>query len=138
MITMNIDVTADAFQDMLKRYPREMSKSIELFADEVGASIEREAKWVMQSGYNGTGARSKTGNLARNIVYSDRTIGSFMSEKEYGSIVAHANYSKYVHGKPFYNNSMRRKENPFFTTAVDSLDLFIKKEAQDAVKRVLE
>ena len=126
---MDIDVDADVFQDMLRRYPREMSKSIELFADRVGFTIERQAKKE---------APAISGNLRRNIIYADKTIGTFMRDSEYGVITAHANYSKYVHGQPFHKNKMRRKETPFFTNAIATQETFIKKEAQDAVKRVLE
>ncbi|MFG6605281.1 HK97 gp10 family phage protein [Sulfitobacter sp. 1A10445] len=126
---MAIDVEADAFKDMLNRYPRAMSESIGLFADRVGFSIERQAKKE---------APAISGNLRRNIIYADKTISSFMNNTEYGVITAHANYSKYVHGQPFYKNKMRRKETPFFTNAISTLDTFIKDEARDAVKRVLE
>lgn len=126
---MTIDVEADAFKSMLERYPRAMSESIGLFADRVGFSIEREAKKQ---------APAISGNLRRNIIYADKTVASFMTNSEYGVITAHANYSKYVHGAPFYKNKMKRRETPFFTNAISSLDTFIKSEAKDAVKRVLE
>jgi len=126
---MTIDVDAAVFKSMLERYPRAMSESIELFTDRVGFSIERQAKKE---------APAITGNLRRNIIYADKNIGSMMQSGVYGEITAHANYSKYVHGQPFHNNRTRRKETPFFTNALDTLDTFIKREAKDAVKRVLE
>lgn len=126
---MAIDVEADAFKDMLKRYPRAMPESIELFADRVGFTLERTAKRA---------APAISGNLRRNIIYADKAIGMHMTNGEYGSITAHANYSKYVHGQPFYHNKMRRKETPFFSNALKTNETFIKDEALAAVKRVLE
>jgi hypothetical protein len=126
---MDIDVSAVAFQDMLKRYPRAMSESIELFADRVGFTLENQAKKE---------APAISGNLRRNIIYADKTIGGFLGDGEVGTISAHANYSKYVHGKPFHQNRIRRRETPFFTNALAAKESFIKKEARDTVKRVLE
>lgn len=126
---MDIEVNATVFKDMLKRYPRAMSDSIELFADRVGFTLENQAKKE---------APAISGNLRRNIIYADKTIGTFMNGAEYGTISAHANYSKYVHGKPFYKNKIKRRETPFFTRALAAKETFIKREAEAAVKRVLE
>jgi hypothetical protein len=126
---MDIDVDVAVFKDMLKRYPRAMSDSIELFADRVGFTLENQAKKE---------APAISGNLRRNIIYADKTIGQFMSDAEYGTISAHASYSKYVHGKPYHKNRIKRRETPFFTRALDAKQSFIKKEARDTVKRVLE
>ena len=126
---MTIDVEADAFKQMLVRYPRAMSESIGLFADRVGFSLERQAKKE---------APAISGNLRRHIIYADKTIGQFMTNGEHGVLTAHANYSQYVHGQPYHRNRMRRKETPFFTKALSSLETFIKQEAKDTIKRVLE
>lgn len=126
---MSVEVNADAFTDLLNRYPHAMSESIALFADRVGFSIEREAKRA---------APAISGNLRRNIIYADKAIGAFMTNSEYGAITAHANYSKYVHGQPFHKNRMKRRETPFFSNAISTLDTFIKNEAEATVKRVLQ
>ena len=114
---LEIQVNTAGLNSMLKRFPEEMKASIEIFKDRVGYKLDRESKKE---------APAISGNLRRNIVYNR------------GALIANANYSKFVHGKPFYQNKMRRKETPFITNAISNSETFIKTEARALVQRVIK
>lgn len=117
MISLTIQVDDGKVASFLKDFPLEMKSSIELFKDRVGYKLDAESKRA---------APAITGNLRRNIIYMN------------GKLTAHANYSKYVHGSPFYQNRMKRKETPFITDAISNSDTFIKNEARAMIKRVVK
>ena len=128
---MNIAVKMDAklVARMLERVPAELKAQSDVFIDRVGARLERNAKYAMKANVAGPKqARSRTGNLARHIFYHEPS----------QQLEAHANYSKYVHGAPFYKFKKPRKTNPFFTTAITNTETFIKAEARAMLKRVVK
>jgi len=53
-------------------------------------------------------------------------------------LYSYAEYSKYVHGQPYYKNKIKRKETPFFNRALKNQRSFIKDESRDILKRVLK
>lgn len=111
-----VDIEAEVLSKFLKRYPQRMDANMKLLVDRVGYKLDAESKRV---------APAITGNLRRNIIYNN------------GQLIANANYSAYVHGRPFYKNKMRRKETPFITRAISSSETFIKNETRLAINRVL-
>ena len=113
---LTIEVEATVLTGYLKAYPQKLDANTKLFIDRVGYKLDAEAKRA---------APAITGNLRRNIIYRN------------GELVAHANYSGYVHGAPFHKNKMKRRETPFITKAIASSDTFIKSEAQAMIRRVL-
>lgn len=120
---LNVEVDAVIVRDLIARYPQAMDKSINLFADKVGFRMEAESKII---------APHVSGNLDRNIHYADS------ASRNGGFLFADANYSKYVHGAPFHKNKMNRRETPFFTDAISSLDSYINREAKEIFNRVLK
>lgn len=128
---MKLDITTNTagLDDMLRQFPSDMRASMELFVDRVGYKLDNQAKKA---------APVITGNLRRNIQYSDRSVGNMFTNGVSGEVTAHAKYSKYVHGQPYYENKMRRKETPFFTNALATSETFIKNEAKAMVQRVLK
>jgi hypothetical protein len=120
---MRIEVSLDAvvFNAFLKRYPQEMTESINLFKDRVGYKLDAEAKRA---------APAVTGNLRRQIFYYRGAQGA--------NLLSYANYSPYVHGAPYYQNRIKRKETPFFTRALRNSKGFIKDEARAMIGRVLK
>lgn len=114
---ISISLEGDTLKKFLRQYPQEMNASTKLFVDRVGYKLDAESK---------RNAPAVTGNLRRMIIYRN------------GELIAHAGYSAYVHGQPFYKNKMRRRETPFVTDAIRSSDSFIKSEARAMMRRVLE
>lgn len=116
---VTIDATiADAMR-ALDRVPANMKKESDVFIDRVGYKLEAESKRA---------APVVSGNLRRSIIYSERK----------QALDAHANYSKYVHGAPFYKNRMKRRETPFITTAIGNSTMFITQEARALLRRVIQ
>ena len=116
MISLSIKVDSKDVVAFLTKFPIEMKSSVALFKDRVGYKLDAESKRA---------APAITGNLRRNIIYMN------------GALTAHAHYSKYVHGSPFYQNRMKRKETPFITSAITNSDTFIKDEARAMIERVI-
>ena len=115
MISISVDSTlADRF---FSQFPAELGRQVDDFKDRVGFKLEAESKRE---------APAITGNLRRHIIYRR------------GELSAHAEYSKYVHGKPFYTNKIRRKETPFITNAISNSESFIKDEARRMMQRMVE
>jgi hypothetical protein len=119
---IELDVDAIALKAFMKRYPQAMGESINVFKDRVGYKLDNAAKKA---------APAITGNLRRQIFYYRNAAGE-------AKLWAYANYSQYVHGAPYYENKMKRKETPFFTRALTNSKGFIKDEARDIIKRVLK
>lgn len=127
-VDVEVDVAAITF--FAKRFPQATAEELETYTERVGRKIEREAKYAMRADQAGPNqARSRTGNLVRNIMFKK---GGMLG----GVVKSFANYSKFVHGAPYHNNAGPRKENPFFTTAQDNSQRFIRKENQDLLKRI--
>lgn len=116
MISLSVSVDAKQYAELMQKFPVEMATSIQVFKDRVGYKLDAESKRA---------APAITGNLRRNIIYIN------------GRLTAHAHYSKYVHGAPFYQNRMKRKETPFITDAISNSDTFIKNEAREMMRRVI-
>lgn len=113
---LTIEVEAEVLTGFLRTYPQKVDANTKLFIDRVGYRLDAESKRA---------APAITGNLRRNIIYRN------------GELVAHANYSGYVHGAPFHKNRMKRRETPFITRAIANSDTFIKTEAAAMIRRVL-
>lgn len=128
MITLQVNFDRKVLDQYLQRFPEEMEKSIEVFRDRVGFTLEGKAKRA---------APVITGNLRRNIIYVDNDIGAHFGTQA-GVLESHAKYSKHVHGQPFYTNAMRRKETPFITNAISNSETFIKQEARALLERVVK
>lgn len=118
---IGLDVDAKVLQSFLKRYPQATAESINIFRDRVGYKLEAESKRA---------APAVTGNLRRQIYYYRGKLGAVL--------YSYAEYSKYVHGQPYYKNKIKRKETPFFTRALKSQRSFIKDESRNVLKRVLK
>lgn len=119
---IELDVDAVALKAFAKRFPQAMSASINIFKDRVGYKLDNQAKKA---------APAITGNLRRQIYYYRNAAGE-------ARLYSYANYSKYVHGAPYHENKMKRRETPFFTRALTNSRGFIKDEARDMIKRVLK
>lgn len=127
MISISVDKTlADRF---VAEFPVKMGTEWEVFRDRVGFKLEAASKRA---------APAITGNLRRNIMYSDNAVAGFMNGVNAGELSAHARYSKYVHGAPFYENKMRRRETPFITNAISSSSSFIRTESRAMMRRVVK
>lgn len=113
---VSIHVSTVSSDRFFSQFPEEMRESVELFRDRVGYKLDAESKRA---------APAITGNLRRNIIYRQ------------GELVSHAEYSKYVHGAPFYQNRTRRRETPFITNAVSNSESFIRNEAREVVRRAV-
>lgn len=116
---IRIDVNTVSVDRFMQSFPPELASSIEEFRDRVGYKLEAESK---------SEAPAITGNLRRMINYGEWT----------NTLYARARYSKYVHGPPYYQNKMRRKETPFITRAIENSETFIKNESRAALRRVVE
>lgn len=117
MISIDVDhVALDRFMD---RFPPALGKSMEEFRDRVGYKLEAESKRA---------APAVTGNLRRMINYGEHT----------NTLFSRARYSKFVHGQPFHQNKMRRRETPFITNAISASETFIEQEGRKALRRVVE
>lgn len=130
---MKVDVEVDvwAVTKLAQRFPQATASQLADYTEKVGRKVEREAKYAMRADVAGPNqARSRTGNLVRQIRFHK---GGRMG----GAVRAHANYSKYVHGKPYYTNRRSRKENPFFTTALDNAQTFIERQNRDMLKNII-
>lgn len=123
---MRIEATIEAalFQKFLKAYPHTMDKSINVYRDRVGYTLENSSKKI---------APAITGNLRRQIFYSRSA-----NDGANATLYAYADYAKYVHGKPYYENRMKRRETPFFTRAIRNNRTFIRDEQRALMKRVLK
>lgn len=119
---IELDVDAISLKVFIKRYPQAMNASINEFKDRVGYKLDNQAKKA---------APAVTGNLRRQIYYYRNAQGD-------SRLYSYANYSQYVHGAPYYQNKMKRRETPFFTRALTNSKGFIKDEARAMIKRVLK
>lgn len=119
---IELDVDAVALKAFIKRYPQAMNASMAMFKDRVGYKLDNQAKKE---------APAVTGNLRRQIYYYRNSQGE-------AKLYSYANYSPYVHGAPYYENKMKRRETPFFTRALTNSKGFIKDEAREMIKRVLK
>lgn len=113
---MNVAISVDARElvRLTERFPKASAEALAVFTERVGRKVEREAK---------VSAPAVTGNLRRQIRF-------IASSPIAGVVKSFANYSKYVHGEPFYRNRMRRKETPFLTMAMGNASTFIEAEKQ--------
>ncbi len=119
---MNVSVSVDAREliRLTERFPRASAEALSIFTERVGRKVEREAK---------VEAPAVTGNLRRQI--------RFIKSSEIAGVVkSFANYSKYVHGAPYYQNRMRRKETPFLTMAMGNADAFIEAEKRKIMSNI--
>jgi hypothetical protein len=121
---MKLDVQLDtkAVASLARRFPVEAAEVLGVYAERVGAKLDREAK---------VHAPVVTGNLRRQIRF-------IKSSPIAGVVKAFANYSKYVHGPPYYENKMKRRETPFFTDALSSSESFIKREEAKVIPAILK
>jgi len=119
MISINID--ASETERMVRLYPKTSRQAISNTVERIGLRLEREAK--VEAPY-------VTGNLRRQIRF-------IHSKTTAGVVKSNARYSKYVHGQPFYNNRIKRKETPFMTNALASQQFFIRDELRAVPKRAL-
>lgn len=107
---MSINVDMTQVQAMARKFPRATAIASDNFIDKAGYLLERNAKQKTPT-IPTNNSYKITGNLSRSITY----------KKGSGKVIAYANYAKYVHGAPYYNNQIKRRETPFFTFAlVDS------------------
>lgn len=121
-MSIRIEVDAVVAKRALERLPDEIRDRKDDFIETVGRKLEREAKYAMRANVAGPNqARSRTGNLVRHIIFHEPS----------RTVEAHASYSKYVHGAPFFTNRSPRKENPFFNTAMTRSEAFIKRKQRD-------
>lgn len=118
---IELDIDAVVLQALIKRYPQATNESINIFKDRVGYKLENETKKA---------APAITGNLRRQIYYYRGSLGA--------TLYSYAEYSKYVHGAPFYQNKGKRRETRFFTKTLRDQRTFIKDESRDILKRVLK
>ena len=119
---IELDLDAMVLNSFLKRYPQAMAASINLSKDRVGYKLDAEAKRA---------APAITGNLRRQIYYYRNANGE-------SKLYSYASYSKYVHGEPYYENKMKRRETPFFTNAIKNSRTFVKDEGKLILSRVLK
>lgn len=94
---------------LIEVFPEAAEQAIGTMVKKIGLQLKREATKE---------APAITGNLRRSIrfIHSSQTAGV---------LKAFANYSKYVHGEPFYTNRIKRRETPFFTAAEQNSRQFI-------------
>lgn len=120
---MKVDIVVDskAIMALATQFPNETAKALGEFTERVGAKIEREAKIV---------SPKITGNLARHIRF-------VKSSPIAGVVKAFANYAPYVHGAPYYQNRMRRKETPFFTMALANTNTYANAQASKIVPNII-
>lgn len=116
---VTIDSNTINAMKVLDQVPAHLKRESDVFIDRVGYKLEAESKRA---------APVVSGNLRRSIIYSERK----------QALDAHANYSKYVHGAPFYENRMKRRETPFITTAIGNSTMFITQEARALLRRVVQ
>jgi hypothetical protein len=105
-----------------ERYPVATGKALSEFSERVGAKVEREAK---------VEAPVVHGNLRRQIRF-------IKSSPIAGVVKSFANYSGFVHGAPYHQNRMKRKETPFLTTALGNSEAFIQTEARKIISNTLK
>lgn len=120
---MRISVAVDSalLHRFANRFPGATAKAIGEFTERVGAKVEREAK---------AGAPVIHGNLRRQI--------RFIKSSEIAGVVkSFANYSGFVHGAPYHENKMKRKETPFLTNAMSSSATFIETEKNKILKNII-
>lgn len=119
---MNVSVSVDAKEllRLTERFPKASAEALAVFTERVGRKVEREAK---------VEAPAVTGNLRRQIRF-------IKSSPIAGVVKSFANYSKYVHGAPFYNNQRKRKETPFLTMAMGNSDMFIEAEKKKIISTI--
>ncbi|MEJ6011438.1 hypothetical protein [Novosphingobium aquae] len=118
---IELDIDAVVLQAYLKRYPQAVDASINIFKDRVGYTLENEAKKI---------APAITGNLRRQMWYYRGAKGA--------ALYSYAEYSKFVHGAPYYQNKTKRRVTPFFTRALKNKNTFIKEESRAILGRVLK
>ena len=117
---MNIKVDTSQVRAMASKFPRATAIASDNFVDKAGYLLERNAKQKTPTVPTNNSYKI-TGNLSRSIFYV----------KGDAKVVAHANYAKYVHGAPYYNNLIKRRETPFFTYALVDSASAIKGFARD-------
>lgn len=99
---LSISVDSSNIRKMAQKFPNATEVALSNFIERAGRTLERGAKQQ---------APVITGNLRRSIFFQKNSSTDAF-------VTTHANYAKYVHGKPFYSNSTRRRETPFFTYAL--------------------
>lgn len=102
---MDIQIAVDTkkIERLIGLYPRATQIAIGNFQERAGRAVERGAK---------KNAPVVHGNLRRSIFFVPNSpLGG-------ARVHAYANYAKYVHGAPYYENQRPRKETPFFTYAL--------------------
>lgn len=119
---ISVEIDAEKVEYMVRHFPKTANEVISETVERIGRKVERESKVL---------APAITGNLRRQIRF-------IQSKKSSGVVKSFANYSKYVHGLPFYKNKTMRKETPFLTDAIASQDLFIKKEIKAMPKKMFD
>lgn len=119
---IGIDIDSLLLLKFAKRFPAATAEALSNFTERVGYKVEREAK---------AGAPVVHGNLRRQIRF-------IKSSQIAGVVKSFANYSGYVHGAPFHENKMRRKETPFLTDALSSADTFIENEKKKVLPNIIK
>jgi hypothetical protein len=107
---------------LVERFPKASAEALSEFTERVGYKVEREAK---------AGAPVVHGNLRRQIRF-------IKSSQIAGVVKSFANYSGFVHGAPYHQNRMKRKETPFLTNALSTADSFIETERQKVVRNIIK
>jgi len=131
---MKVDVQLDSRElvNLTERFPKSAQKKLDKLVTDIGGLIINESSKAMRADRAGPNkARSRTGNLTRQIAFRS-------SRRLNGEVKAGANYSKFVHGPPYHQNRMRRKENPFFTTAIGNSKMFIDSETRKLVSSIIK
>jgi len=121
---MRITVSVDSslLGKLVERFPKASAEALSEFTERVGYKVEREAK---------AGAPVVHGNLRRQIRF-------IKSSQIAGVVKSFANYSGFVHGAPYHQNRMKRKETPFLTNALSTADSFIETERQKVVRNIIK
>lgn len=114
-VTISVDFRG--VDRLVSRFPRATTHALNNFVERTGYTLEASSK---------RNSPHVTGTLKRMTRFDPRS----------GVLTAGANYSKYVHGAPFYNNRTRRKETPFFTHALLDSRSAIKNHANSIIKDI--
>lgn len=143
---MRVEIAIDTKQlkKFATQFPRATQLASEKFAEQAGRTVERHAKkrapvihgYLRRSIFfvpaGGGSATNFTGKGA------NRTNFNVSVTTTQAVVVAYANYAKYVHGAPFFQNSRARKETPFFTYALIDGQSAIQQYARDILPNVIK
>jgi hypothetical protein len=119
---IGIDIDSLVLTKLVTRFPQASAAALSEFTERVGYKVERQAK---------AGAPVVHGNLRRQIRF-------IKSSQIAGVVKSFANYSGYVHGAPYWENKMKRKETPFLTDALSSSETFIENEKKKVLPNIIK